>query len=115
MVWAMAQHYPNRVTAVGALNTPFFPVNPAVNPMEGNFCFSFCFLFFSHCFLFLLVVLMHLVYLFLFAPKGMKNDPGRFDYQLYFQEEGRAEAEFERDIEVPFLNSNLLFYYNIHT
>jgi len=63
-VWAMVQHYPHRVTAVGALNTPFFPVNPKVNPIEG-----------------------------------LKKDPQRFDYQLYFQEEGRAEAEFERDIE----------------
>ncbi|RDD36665.1 Bifunctional epoxide hydrolase 2 [Trichoplax sp. H2] len=33
----------------------------------------------------------------------MKKNPHTFDYQLYFQDEGVAEAEFEKDIERTFL------------
>ncbi|KAL6079362.1 Bifunctional epoxide hydrolase 2 [Balamuthia mandrillaris] len=63
IVWNMALHHPNRVQAVGAVSTPFFPVNPTKNPLHA-----------------------------------MEKNPGRFDYQLYFQEPGRAEREFEEDV-----------------
>jgi len=33
---------------------------------------------------------------------AMEADPGRFDYQLYFQQVGKAEAEFEADVERAF-------------
>jgi len=33
---------------------------------------------------------------------AMEADPGRFDYQLYFQDVGQAEAEFEADVERSF-------------
>ncbi len=33
---------------------------------------------------------------------AMEADPGRFDYQLYFQDVGKAEAEFEADVERSF-------------
>ncbi|KAA8579457.1 hypothetical protein FQN60_006550, partial [Etheostoma spectabile] len=34
LVWTMAQYYPERVRAVASLNTPLFPVDPAVPPAE---------------------------------------------------------------------------------
>jgi soluble epoxide hydrolase/lipid-phosphate phosphatase len=32
----------------------------------------------------------------------MKANPGRFDYQLYFQQPGVAEAEFSKNIQYTF-------------
>ncbi|XP_078128391.1 bifunctional epoxide hydrolase 2 [Sander vitreus] len=66
LVWTMAQYYPERVRAVASLNTPLFPVDPAVNPAEK-----------------------------------LKAVP-IFDYQLYFQKPGVAEAELEKDLERTF-------------
>jgi len=34
--------------------------------------------------------------------KAMNDDPRLFDYQMYFQEEGRAEKEFEKNIPYTF-------------
>ena len=61
--WGCALHYPEQVTAVGALSVPFMPRSPA-------------------------------------APMAVMREvfKGQFFYQLYFQEPGVAEAEFERDI-----------------
>ncbi|KAM9327422.1 bifunctional epoxide hydrolase 2 isoform 2-T2 [Pholidichthys leucotaenia] len=66
LVWAMARYHPERVRAAASLNTPVFPVNPAVPPTEG-----------------------------------LKALPV-FDYQLYFQTPGVAEAELEKDLERTF-------------
>jgi pimeloyl-ACP methyl ester carboxylesterase len=62
--WGVAQHYPERVSAVGALSVPFTPRSP-VPPLD--------------------------------AMRAIFKD--QFFYQLYFQEPGVAEAEFERDLE----------------
>ena len=67
IVWAMAFHYPNRVKAVGSINTPYIPCNPQKNPMIGF---------------------------------GKLGTP--FNYQLYFQEPGIAEKEFEADLKRTF-------------
>ncbi len=61
--WGTALHYPEQVTAVGALSVPFTPRSP-VPPMA--------------------------------VMREVFKD--RFFYQLYFQEPGVAEAEFEADI-----------------
>lgn len=66
LVWALALFYPERVSAVASLNTPFLPAHPDVNPMEK-----------------------------------IKANP-IFDYQLYFQEPGVAEAELEQDLSRTF-------------
>lgn len=66
LVWSMAQCYPERVRAVASLNTPVFPADPAVSPVEK-----------------------------------LKALP-IFDYQLYFQKPGVAEAELEKDLERTF-------------
>ncbi|KAJ8398067.1 hypothetical protein AAFF_G00431440 [Aldrovandia affinis] len=66
LVWNMAQCHPERVRAVGSLNTPLFPVDPNSNPMEK-----------------------------------LKATP-IFNYQIYFQQPGVAEAEMEKDLERTF-------------
>ncbi|XP_031143145.1 bifunctional epoxide hydrolase 2 [Sander lucioperca] len=71
LVWTMAQYYPERVRAVASLNTPLFPVDPAVHPAEK-----------------------------------LKAVP-IFDYQLYFQKPGVAEAELEKDLARTF---KILFF-----
>lgn len=76
VVWSVAQHFKERVIAVGSLVVPYFPPNPKKNPLQGA---RSIFLTKSY--------------------SGMLQDPGRFDYQLYFQEEGVAEAEFEKDVK----------------
>uniref|UniRef100_A0AAQ5X835 AB hydrolase-1 domain-containing protein n=1 Tax=Amphiprion ocellaris TaxID=80972 RepID=A0AAQ5X835_AMPOC len=63
LVWTMAQYFPERVRAVASLNTPLFPVDPKVSPLEK-----------------------------------LKALP-IFDYQIYFQKPGVAEAELEKDLE----------------
>uniref|UniRef100_A0AAQ6ACN4 AB hydrolase-1 domain-containing protein n=1 Tax=Amphiprion ocellaris TaxID=80972 RepID=A0AAQ6ACN4_AMPOC len=66
LVWTMAQYFPERVRAVASLNTPLFPVDPKVSPLEK-----------------------------------LKALP-IFDYQIYFQKPGVAEAELEKDLERTF-------------
>ncbi|XP_004614748.2 bifunctional epoxide hydrolase 2 isoform X2 [Sorex araneus] len=66
LVWAMALFYPERVSAVASLNTPFLPAHPDVDPLEK-----------------------------------LKANPV-FDYQLYFQEPGVAEADLEQDLSRTF-------------
>ncbi|KAK0140925.1 Bifunctional epoxide hydrolase 2 [Merluccius polli] len=66
LVWSMAQYYPERVRAVASLNTPLFPVDPTVDPMQKLKAFPI------------------------------------FDYQIYFQEPGVAEAELEEDLKRTF-------------
>ncbi|CAL8291049.1 unnamed protein product [Lota lota] len=34
LVWSMAQYFPERVRAVASLNTPLFPVDPTVDPLQ---------------------------------------------------------------------------------
>ncbi|KAJ1158210.1 hypothetical protein NDU88_010904 [Pleurodeles waltl] len=66
VVWNMALFYPDRVRAVAALNTPFVPCLPEVNPLNK-----------------------------------IKANPA-FNYQLYFQEPGVAEAELEKNLARTF-------------
>uniref|UniRef100_A0A2K6GVY1 Bifunctional epoxide hydrolase 2 n=1 Tax=Propithecus coquereli TaxID=379532 RepID=A0A2K6GVY1_PROCO len=66
LVWNMALFYPERVRAVASLNTPFFPADPSVHPLES-----------------------------------IKANPV-FDYQLYFQEPGVAEAELGQNLSRTF-------------
>ncbi|XP_053565481.1 bifunctional epoxide hydrolase 2 [Bombina bombina] len=66
LVWNMALFYPERVSAVASLNTPFFVADPDNNALER-----------------------------------IKSNP-IFDYQLYFQEPGVAEAELETSLERTF-------------
>ncbi|XP_049627384.1 bifunctional epoxide hydrolase 2 [Suncus etruscus] len=66
LVWNLALFYPERVSAVASLNTPFAPAKPDVDPM-----------------------------------KKIEANP-MFDYQLYFQEPGVAEAELEKDLNRTF-------------
>lgn len=66
LVWNLALFYPERVSAVASLNTPFAPAKPDVDPM-----------------------------------KRIEANP-MFDYQLYFQEPGVAEAELEKDLNRTF-------------
>lgn len=66
VVWNMALFYPDRVRAVAALNTPYLPCLPELNPLNR-----------------------------------IKANPV-FDYQLYFQEPGVAEAELEEDLARTF-------------
>jgi pimeloyl-ACP methyl ester carboxylesterase len=63
--WSCAAHYPDQVTAVGALSVPYLPRAD-------------------------------------FPPLDMLKEifKGQFFYQLYFQEPGVAEAEFEKDVAV---------------
>jgi pimeloyl-ACP methyl ester carboxylesterase len=61
--WSCAAHYPEKVSAVGALSVPYSP-RPDYPPLD--------------------------------VLKEIFKD--QFFYQLYFQEPGVAEAEFERDI-----------------
>ncbi|CAJ1367810.1 unnamed protein product [Effrenium voratum] len=63
LAWTFALQFPQRVTAVGAVCTPFFPNNPAKNPWHS-----------------------------------MREKPGRFDYQMWFQN-AEAEAELSEDPE----------------
>ncbi|XP_032817615.2 bifunctional epoxide hydrolase 2 [Petromyzon marinus] len=67
VVWNLAQKFPERLRAVGSINTPFLPTNPSENPAEK-----------------------------------MAKKPGVFDYMLYFQKPGVAEAEFEKNLERTF-------------
>lgn len=61
--WSCAAHYPEKVSAVGALSVPYSP-RPDYRPLD-------------------------------MLKEIFK---GQFFYQLYFQEPGVAEAEFEKDI-----------------
>jgi pimeloyl-ACP methyl ester carboxylesterase len=61
--WSCAAHYPQQVTAVGALSVPYLP-RPDYPPLD----------------------MLQEIF------------KGQFFYQLYFQQPGVAEAEFEKDI-----------------
>ncbi len=100
VVWSMALHYPQRVRAVASLNTPFYPPNPHKNPLEGlgtnpplpilpsqkddEVAMDRCAQ--TECFdkqtnkqtIFLSFFLL---------LTGMRQQPGVYDYQLYFQDE----------------------------
>ncbi|XP_061425185.1 bifunctional epoxide hydrolase 2 [Lethenteron reissneri] len=67
VVWNLALKFPERLRAVGGINTPFLPTNPSESPVEK-----------------------------------MAKKPGVFDYMLYFQKPGVAEAEFEKNLERTF-------------